>query len=411
MNIGKLSINNERLRSAFYVPASIPMADSCRKISVGEGDLPLVKVQLRLRKPSPSVASDCGDETEDEEVKMNCAGGIPEYISSDDSDSDEDDDSVATACSEGSSRDGIVHFVSHNVVQHSQLLQRPRPVNCTWSAYWNPAEAHSGERQDSCDDGSSVGDSQSRSSTVFTQSKLVENQLLDCVGLDNSFSQAVANGYDSDVFASPSTASTAEIEDDDWSRSSIQTDDPQVYETAKRCLSSEDLLSIASIRQYKRLRTSDDCVDAGLEPILKLRPLTTSCDGSLTEERASITACVSELGDDTEEHVPPASPGDVLKLDVEGQEPTHKDICFGPGSESPPIALLTPPRSPICIQPDADMLADEETALDTALTTALLMNPPSPLHQERLGYEHEDRLLDYLEQRYSPPSVLAPMMS
>lgn len=95
--------------SAFYVPAA--RLSECNRETRGETTHSSAGEDTKRKQVScsPLPGNSYEDETEDEEVKMNCAGGIGEYISSsDESDSEESDDETD---SESRSLHGRYEFV------------------------------------------------------------------------------------------------------------------------------------------------------------------------------------------------------------------------------------------------------------------------------------------------------------
>ena len=257
-------------------------------------------------------------------------------------------------------------------------------------------------------------------SMIFSR-VLEENQLLGNIGLENTFSSAAQESESDELSSVMSSAASV----DDWSSASGSHQHQDTGNTCKRDLEVDDS-TIDVQHKAKKCRLDDSngvCVAQSVVAMGALEP----CGPTTLDEldaRTPITACVSEFGDDPDDSNAEQSSlceqsleavllasGDP-KVDVV----LRRRVSDEGSRECSPVPLLTPPRSPICINKDQEVAviqsAEQTDVLVDPITfsSAYWLRPPSPVFQDRLTYEYEDRLLACLEHRYSPPTILAPLM-
>jgi hypothetical protein len=373
-------------------------------------------------------------ETEDEEVKMNCMGGIQAYMTSSDEEEYEDDcESCGSEESEGGIDErGVVDFVARQVYQAPAIL-RPRPLlggiaeNDDGSDV-STSSTESIEELDADDQGSAVSDDESSDADNESSDDAEDD--------DNEIEQDEITNDQTDE---PST---------DWSRAES---------IVEGRLGSQSLFDFGCLSQGTPEVCDEDFYEFGdydsqslnvIEKVLALES-TTSDPISSRPKRLLSSLC---LGDDqhTEFDTPkktrrtsstlPPCPGisdlflgpsayealgelkyrDTIVSPFSEQEAEHdralgEELIEAAGGlvndrESTPVPLLSPPPSPLCVESDKGQLTTvcewpSNLAVDCALLVTSLRSH-SPAYLVRFD---EDRFVSCF-QGFESGTSLTPLL-
>jgi hypothetical protein len=384
--------------------------------------------------PSPERPEE--EETEDEEVKMNCIGGLHAYEESDmsseeeeeedSSDDDEDDNDGASPVERTMKRSdvGVVHFVARQVDSPGggsiTKIERPQPV--VVQTMKSPSQPDDDESDmDESDESSVGGRGLGLSLDIGENVEQDENDDSSMSGEEEDSedeeeddeaptSQAVAGGDCSDEESVALSVSQEEFENlqdsseirelQDALESDI--DQEQHEERYKRVLSSSALLGPSAsssdliMESPKRLRCFPGA-ESGSDQPSSLPPLDLGPSAADAKDPAdSPTASSSDAALEDEDQ----------QLREELQESGSED---DDDRTSTPIPLLTPPASPVQIDGDDGPATicewPSNLTVDIALTAAADLRPPSPTSFQKAWDEQEE-----CNSKDSGPSTLTPLI-
>lgn len=438
--------------SAFYIPKNITIR---KKIEGSESPSHLTDDCARqIPLKTVSYESD-PDETEDEEIKMNCIGGVQPYMTTDDessdddeshdSDLDSDEDEDQKSCS--SFGQGMARFVTHKVCQ-SLNLRRPIPIlgcrvksddedECSETSGSSASRSAESEDDDISENNSCSSDSD--------KSDDMEIEDEDGFHDDDSFCEMRSEGgsdlvgkrapeFDDD---SQSIVCGNEADRDDSSDCEDESEaDDSSLDTSRDF--SVDMAAPGDLFDFHVLTQSKSEDDADF--VLSLT--SNDVDKGLSEGE------LEESGDETQESMPsgqaPLSMKRVLSVPSFEQElvgsdtpkrmrctisshsPIMPEITLGPPAfvvaeenrrlyeelrqpdldefrSSTPVPLISPPPSPLKVEsnqgPTTVCEWPSNLAIDSALTAVRGMRAPSPGALQQLEAEEEDRIFAFLKKK------------
>mmetsp|Transcript_16031 Transcript_16031/g.23590 ORF Transcript_16031/g.23590 Transcript_16031/m.23590 type:complete len:443 (-) Transcript_16031:42-1370(-) len=388
------------------------------------------------------------DETEDEEVKLNCAGRLNVYMTtSEEEDSEEDDDEESTNAEEPEEYIDEIEvpaFITCEV-QRNIKIHRPRPIfgmvaggdsDCDSYAiddvrrplhlYDYPDHARGDDSADADDERSTAhvqifadkneviaesesGDYQGETGIV-TESN--SNKITEAKRDDSSESlrsscqdsnvgrndNGSVNGDQAPVIASINYSSRLDDE------INTQEGHPELKETLLLGNSKRYLSSIFTDEDTTNRRDLTDRKDATKRTKCNKTPLQDLFLGS------SLYDHVIKLRDAT------VSPFSVYDSDNDKQlseELLESD--FIRNRESTPVPLLSPPPSPLCVESDRGQLTTvcewpSNLAVDNALTMVASLRAHSPTSLLKIEEDEEDRIMSFY-QSIEPGTTLTPLMN
>jgi hypothetical protein len=402
--------------------------------------------QDQTAKPSADGQNTIGEidmsETEDEEVKVNCVGGVQAYMTTTDEEALEDDESC---CSEEPEEDlderGIVNFVARQVCQAPEIY-RPRPM-LGGIAENDDADASSacseplGEAELDMDDQGSAS-SEDDSTDADDERSDDEDEEVDedderIDGSEQEESDEDENDDDStssemshaesvakerrldsppilgDCFAISASQGTPEVCDEEESYYNFEDYDEQSTNIIDKVLALNSATSqlpstdISPSSRSKRILSSlfsddDRSIDYTDTPKRMRCTLSTPAMADLFLGPSAYDALEEPKRGDTT--VSPFSEQEAEQDKVLSEELAEAEAEPVNDRESTPVPLLSPPPSPLCVESDKGQLTTVcEWPSNLAVDCALLITGQrthSPV--SFVGFEEEeDRFVAYYQ--------------
>mmetsp|Transcript_14910 Transcript_14910/g.24669 ORF Transcript_14910/g.24669 Transcript_14910/m.24669 type:complete len:424 (-) Transcript_14910:59-1330(-) len=401
----------------------------------------LESVDLQARSPTPSImeqddmttpsTQDLNEEkdiseTEDEEVKMNCVGGVQPYMTTTDEDDFKDDDD--SCCSDDSEEEneeerGVVNFVSRQMYQAPEVY-RPQPM---LGRIEEEGRSSDSDASSSCSDEAAVEMDDEASAMSEEESSDADDERSDdgsdddVEGHDEENDEAstsdempISLPFSNRPVSPTGTQShgTPEVcdEDDrffDYDDHCIDIIDKVLAMDASQ-LSSEMAPSPRSKRILSSLFNDDDPSSDFNDTPKRMRSTTRSPVESMTSLFLGPSAYeYNSIEKQREFAVSPFSEEEQdRQLSAELQQ-----IDVLNDRESTPVPLLSPPPSPLCVESDKGQLTTVcewpcNLAIDSALTMITGLRAHSPASLARLDMEEEDRIGAY----YGNGTSLTPLL-
>lgn len=347
-------------------------------------------------------------ETEDEEVKFNCIGGLRGYQESDfssDSDNEHEDEAEDGMEEQQSQEDGVVQF-SCGRLQPSNLgffIIRPKPERLS------PHQEETSNVDDESSDSSEPSSVGARGAAIsFGESNADRSSSDDDVlGTgDDDDSDDEAHSHTEEPSVLPQRSILHHLAS---SKYKSQPVDPQISLTnmewkAKRVLSSNTLAALnaeagRSTDSPKRMRTAPEVYMSSIDSLPELSL------GLPAIDAIEPPPSRYKMRDDS----PAISSDDDEELDRALSEELMRPSKIG--GDSSPVPLLTPPQSPLTIPTDYGDVVEwpSNLVVDSAMMSAATITRPLSLSSlQRLEEEEEIRLKD----AYScpEPSSLTPLL-
>lgn len=372
-------------------------------------------------------------ETEDDEVKINCIGGVQPYMTTTDDDDFEDDDGCFDDSDEENEEErGVVNFVARQMYQAPEI-HRPQPM---LGRIAEEEESSDSDASSSCSDDieeAAVEMDDEASAMSEEESSDADDERSDDGSEDDEGEhedendEASTSSKDMPISLPFSSRPASRIGTESHCTPEVCDEDDRFFDYDDHCtdiidkvlaldastaaqLSSEMAPSPRSKRILSSLFNDDDQSSDFNDTPKRMR--STFSSRSSKESMTSLFLGPSAYDYESTENQRnfAVSPFSEQEQDRQlSEELQETDLVSD--RESTPVPLLSPPPSPLCVESDKGQLTTVcewpcNLAIDSALTMINGLRAHSPASLARLDMEEEDRIGAY----YGSGTSLTPLL-